>query len=173
MKLIITVLVCFIYISCKTSDKAKPDSKCIYSNKYESGSIKYIGELDCDSKPIKVRKGLWKEFYENGILKSSGKYASSSYTECCFSGYCKLEYSYKIGEWNYYYDNGKIMASGIYDKGKRHIQTNCEGGDIISFGIIGNNWQYFNSEGELLNKANEEIINSIKNVFLTDWNMLE
>jgi len=45
--------------------------------------------------------GEWKEYYENGKLKSIGKYG---------------DYGKRIGKWKHYKENGKLDETYNYDK---------------------------------------------------------
>lgn len=66
---------------------------------YKAGNI--IGDGIVDASGLK--QGEWKEYYETGELKASGKY----------------ENGLKIGEWKYWYENGKLEQKGIYVKGEK------------------------------------------------------
>ncbi len=46
------------------------------------------------------RQGLWKEYFENGSLKSEGSYTDGK----------------TVGTWKYYFQNGKIETAGSYNK---------------------------------------------------------
>jgi antitoxin component YwqK of YwqJK toxin-antitoxin module len=45
-------------------------------------------------------QGDWKEFYDDGVLKASGKFKNGK----------------KIGEWKYYFHSGELEQVGTYDK---------------------------------------------------------
>lgn len=47
-----------------------------------------------------LREGTWKEYYEDGSLKSEGNYENDK----------------KTGLWKYYYPNGQLEETGTYDK---------------------------------------------------------
>lgn len=63
---------------------------------YDSGKVMAEGVLDSAG----VQQGEWKEFHENGQVKSIGKYVNGI----------------KVGEWKYYFANGKMFENGKYDK---------------------------------------------------------
>ena len=48
------------------------------------------------------KEGHWKEYYDDGNLKSEGAYKNDN----------------KTGKWNYYYPNGQLQETGIYQNGK-------------------------------------------------------
>lgn len=67
---------------------------------YDSGRVMAEGILDTSG----VQEGEWKEYHENGQLKSIGKY----------------DKGVKIGAWKYYYSNSKLFETGKYDsKGRQ------------------------------------------------------
>jgi antitoxin component YwqK of YwqJK toxin-antitoxin module len=68
---------------------------------YDSGKVVAEGILDESS----LQQGYWKEYHENGTLKSEGKYV----------------YGVKVGEWKFYYMNGKKFEIGKYDQKGRPI----------------------------------------------------
>ncbi len=52
-------------------------------------------------------------------------------------------YNYKIGIWTYYFNNGRIRAVGEYVTTNLHIDTSCEGGDNLIFGVMTKNWKFY------------------------------
>lgn len=67
---------------------------------YDSGRVVASGGIDDGDQ----QEGDWKEFYENGDLKSEGKYVGGV----------------KVGEWKYLFRDGKKFEVGKYDtKGKQ------------------------------------------------------
>jgi antitoxin component YwqK of YwqJK toxin-antitoxin module len=111
---------------------------------YPSGNKKISGNLSNE-----LRSGNWTEFYESGIIKSSGQFSSGSYTVCGvvpFTAY----YEFKIGEWNYYYPNNKVKANGVYEYGSKNIENTCESGANLKCGNLTNEWNFYNSNGELV-----------------------
>jgi len=71
---------------------------------YKTGEIKEIGKLDepygLDKTPEK--RGPWKEYYRNGILRGEGGYNGI-----------------KLDIWKYYYDTGELQAVGNYESGRK------------------------------------------------------
>lgn len=76
-----------------------------------------------------LKNGDYKSYYENGKLKSEGKYSNNL----------------QAGVWNYYYQNGKIKGTGNY--------INGDGSDLGDTGIPKNNregnWKFYNESGTL------------------------
>ncbi len=62
---------------------------------YDSGRVMAEGILDT----LGLQQGEWKEYHENGQLKSQGKYLNGL----------------KVGPWKYYYANTKVFETGKYD----------------------------------------------------------
>ena len=65
---------------------------------FKNGKIIAEGILTDSGK----KQGLWKEYYENGSLKSEGNYKDDK----------------KTGKWKYYYKNGQLEETGEYVDGK-------------------------------------------------------
>lgn len=63
---------------------------------FHKGSM--VGEGIIDEEGIK--DGPWKEYYDDGTLRSAGSYDKGN----------------RIGEWKFYYENGKIEEQGRYNK---------------------------------------------------------
>jgi len=63
---------------------------------YDSGRVVASGPINGADE----QEGDWKEFYENGDLKSEGNYTDGV----------------KMGEWKYYFSDGKKFEIGKYDK---------------------------------------------------------
>jgi antitoxin component YwqK of YwqJK toxin-antitoxin module len=67
---------------------------------FDSGRIVAEGILDSTG----MQQGDWKEFHENGKIKSEGKYVNGV----------------KVGQWKYYFPDGKMFEIGKYDnKGRQ------------------------------------------------------
>jgi hypothetical protein len=105
---------------------------------YEGGSKKSSGKyaVTDDKQLSNIKTGQWKQYYENGQLKSEGNYKISSYLNCCVSGACREYYSYKDGLWKYYSEKGILEYEAEFTPTKLHVDTNCEGGDSMTFGIV-------------------------------------
>lgn len=83
-----------------------------------------------------IKTGYWKEYYANGQVRSEGIYKVSSYLNCCMSGPCRQYYSYRDGLWKYYLEDGTIAYELEFKPSRLHVNTNCEGGDTLIFGLI-------------------------------------
>jgi antitoxin component YwqK of YwqJK toxin-antitoxin module len=62
---------------------------------YDSGRVMAEGVLDTAG----LQQGEWKEYYENGQMKSIGKYLNGN----------------KVGQWKYFYASSKVFEIGKYD----------------------------------------------------------
>jgi len=83
------------------------ESKVIFENDVPKGMI-YTYFKNGNPKEIMyviddTTQGVWKEFYENGIIKLSGNYNSDSQ---------------KIGEWSEFNKNGMLLGKTTYDSGQ-------------------------------------------------------
>ncbi|WP_445749952.1 MULTISPECIES: hypothetical protein [Bacteroidota] len=83
-----------------------------------------------------LKVGYWKEYYESGILKMEGNYNLGSYVSCCMGGACRTFHYYRTGLWKFYNDNGKLNYELTFEPTEFYIDTTCEGGDKLLFGII-------------------------------------
>ena len=105
---------------------------------FETGEIKSKTNFAIDSKnkvsPFKV--GLSESYNELNNLIEKGHYELGEYTSCCAGGLCKQFYNYKIGEWQYSYPNGIVKAVVEYKTANLKLDTSCEGGAKLKFGII-------------------------------------
>ena len=110
--------------------------------------------MDGSLSPFKI--GKWDIYYDNDILKQSGKYQIGRYVECCFAGPCNRYYNYKIGKWKFYYANGNLKADVNFELTKLRISTNC-GGDNIKYGIIDETSKYYDEKGTLLTENIKEL----------------
>jgi uncharacterized protein len=72
-----------------------PDGKIIKGYLYKKGKL--IGEGITDEKGF--RQGPWKEFFEDGKLKSEGKYKDGR----------------RISSWKFYYQNGRTEEEGTFN----------------------------------------------------------
>ncbi|MEM6806689.1 MAG: hypothetical protein AAF696_35135, partial [Bacteroidota bacterium] len=60
--------------------------------------------------------------------------------------------------WKYWYPNGLLKAKGNYVSKKRHIETNCEGGDSIITGKVKlENWIIKDINGNQMNVEGDDI----------------
>lgn len=83
-----------------------------------------------------LKVGHWKEYHPNGNLKTEGVYHLGSYIDCCAGGACRQFYYYRSGLWKYYNENGELTYELNFKPSEFHIDTTCEGGDIILFGVV-------------------------------------
>jgi hypothetical protein len=131
------------------NDKFAGNDTLIIKN-YTDSTIKSKGNyaIDSENKVSELRVGEWFEYYENGNIKETGFFAIGSYLDCGIGGLERSFYNYKIGKWTYYFKSGKVSATGDYQTIKTLIDTRCEGGDSLDFGVINNNWTFYNEQGE-------------------------
>ena len=129
-----------------------------------------------------LRIGLWKFYYDNGILKEQGEYSiilkedikiinhqdcnDCLIDEVALRNTLKDKYSIETGNWIYYYRNGKIMQTGsylpIWNIDIVWAEIVKDDGTIAYFnnGIPVNPqakqtglWKFYNEEGELTDKT--------------------
>lgn len=133
---------------------------------FSNGLLKEVGRYayDQENELSTLKIDEWSTFYDDGQLKSKGKYEIGSYIQCCMSGPCKEFYNFKIGIWKYYHPNGQIFAEGEYEVKPLKIDTSCQGGDNMPFGIINSNWQFFDSKGNQIHPAMESLL-ELESVF--------
>lgn len=96
---------------------------------YGTGEVKAIGKLVEVSKHVndsvyflKEKKGEWKWFYKNGVIKSIGR-GGDSHKYNIWKYYDKqgnldslgaYTENAKIGPWEYYHKNGQLRETGVY-----------------------------------------------------------
>ncbi len=97
------------------------------------GSGKYAVAQNGEISNLKF--GFWKEFDEEGNLNSEGNYKISSYIDCSVGGAIYVYYFYRSGRWRYFKSNGQLAYELEFKPKPHHIETNCEGGDDLIFGI--------------------------------------
>tara|TARA_R110002167_G_C12396829_1_gene626487 strand:- start:52 stop:651 length:600 start_codon:yes stop_codon:yes gene_type:complete len=83
-----------------------------------------------------LKVGYWKEYYDNGNLKMEGDYLLGSYVGCCTGGACRFFHYYRTGLWKFYNDKGELNYELAFEPTKLQIDTTCEGGDKLLFGLI-------------------------------------
>ena len=83
-----------------------------------------------------LRVGYWKEYTENGTLKMEGNYKLSSYIGCGVGGPFRAFNYYRAGLWKIYDNSGELKYELNFEPTELHINTSCEGGDKLLFGII-------------------------------------
>ena len=119
---------------------------------YPSGQLKAEGTIDVHypySSPIIIKKGLWKHYYENGLLFSQGEFTPTYYTQCCPSGPCQIYYSYKSGLWVYLHSNETLVGSGMYFNYQDHIRTSCGVGDVKTYSKTTADWIIKSNDGNI------------------------
>ncbi|MEO8403357.1 MAG: hypothetical protein ABI480_02140 [Chitinophagaceae bacterium] len=116
---------------------------------YPNKKIKEIGQYTKKDWPFSctARTGYWKEYYENGQLKSFGEYQSELIEN--FWGHTgPYTVFYKIGYWIYYYKNGQLKALGKY---------NLEETGERRESLITDNWLLYDSLGNRIKDKSEFI----------------
>ncbi len=113
----------------------------------EKDSVYRIGKRTIDTNEVfnNLYVGIWKSYYSNGNLLSSGKYEIGITTECSSYNEKTCAHSYYSDKWTFYYANGKKMAIGFFDN-KFQIKK----------------WKFYNDKGKTINEPTkfiEEIIN--------------
>lgn len=106
----------------------------------QPGILKAVGALDSTGK----RTGEWEFFYEDGKIKSRGKYNKSrkegKWTYYYHSGKIEQEGNYKKdsyqGQWRWYYENDKLHRDENYENGQEdgHFVEYDINGQVISEG---------------------------------------
>jgi hypothetical protein len=115
-----------------------PDLDSTVTLNYESGKVKAVGKyaLADYRTSDNLKTGYWKEYHEDGSIKSEGNYKLGSFLQCCTGGLCREYYMYRDGMWKYYNENGEIKYEVEYIPSKLHVKTSCEGGDSLTFGLV-------------------------------------
>ena len=119
---------------------------------YTDKKIKAIGfyAIDIQGDKTYYRVDLWTEFYNNGEIKSIGKYQFALVYDCCGGTLCNQVCPYKVGDWTYYYDNGKIKAAGSFRVEKTKANTSVEN-QFNYKSIMTSSWLFYDSNGQLAN----------------------
>jgi hypothetical protein len=114
-----------------------PETDTLIELKNRKGTIIGIGKVALQGDYVSNLKfGLWKEYDENGVLTAEGNYKISSYLDCCVSGLCRTHYYYRSGEWKYFKKDGEIDFILEFKPELHLVDTRCEGGDKMIFGLI-------------------------------------
>jgi len=145
---------------------------------WNNGKLRYKGYYDVVNK---VKEGLWKEYYKNGILKSEryfkdGQlYGLSKYyyengilEEEGNFGHAGIDSSRKIGKWKYFYQNGKIKCEGDYATNEEWKYYYISGALKYVWKFMGKGYnhlgelnyayfRYYNEDGSLKSEDNEFI----------------
>ncbi|MBF9254848.1 hypothetical protein I2I11_16215 [Pontibacter sp. 172403-2] len=114
-----------------------PDLDSTVTINYESRKVKAIGNyaLADDNTSSNLKAGYWKEYHENGNLKSEGNYKLGSFLQCCTGGLCSDYYMYRDGKWKYYNEKGELEYEVEFIPSRLHVKTSC-GSDSLTFGLI-------------------------------------
>lgn len=105
--------------------------------KHENGVTEGIGKIAVnDGRESDLKIGHWKEYNNKGVLQKEGTYKLGTYIQCCFGGPCRRFYFYQDGLWKYYNSNGELSYELTFEPTELHIDTSCEGGDKLIFGIV-------------------------------------
>lgn len=95
-----------------------------------------------------LRLGPWRYWYADGQLKAKVRYSVDCYVHCCALGPCDLPYDFLTGDFELWHPNGQLMAKGVFEATERHIDSNCEGGEMLRDGDIPSEGTCWNEEGE-------------------------
>jgi len=94
-----------------------------------------------------LRTGEWWYAYDDRHERARISYQVRFYTECCFGGPCKQPYETPVGEFEAWWPNRQHLAKGRFKLVPVHIDTNCEGGDTISRGVLSADTLYWHEDG--------------------------
>ncbi|OCK41826.1 hypothetical protein BA195_13625 [Tenacibaculum soleae] len=103
----------------------------------KNGKLLSVGKVAVSKNGTSVMKfGNWKNYNENGILKSKGEYKIGKYVDCGVGGIEQMFYHYKTGIWEFYNNKGETELKLEFIPKEHFIDTRCDGGDKMLFGII-------------------------------------
>ncbi len=85
-----------------------------------------------------IKVGLWREYHENGKVKSQGDYRISYYEDCCLDVPCTVFYYYRFGQWRYFNSNGDLDYELEFKPEKMWTSTRCNKIDTLVFGLVKN-----------------------------------
>lgn len=116
-----------------------PENDTLTELKNKKGTVIGIGKMAvADNKVSDLKFNLWKEFDSDGILTAEGNYKISSFIDCGMGGAFRAFYYYRIGKWKYFKKNGDLDFVLDFVAKEHFVDTRCEGGDKMIFGIIEN-----------------------------------
>ncbi|AXT19250.1 hypothetical protein D7030_13490 [Flavobacteriaceae bacterium AU392] len=116
-----------------------PEKDSLIELKNKKGTVIGIGKMAVENNDVSFLKfDLWKEYNSNGILSAEGNYKISSYIDCCTAGACRVFYYYRIGKWKYFKENGELDFTLDFVPKEHSVDTRCQGGDKMIFGIVEN-----------------------------------
>jgi hypothetical protein len=114
-----------------------PEKDTLVELKNKKGTIIGIGKMAvADNNVSDLKFNLWKEYDSNGILTAEGNYKISSFIDCGMGGEFRAFYYYRIGKWKYFKKNGELDFILDFVPKEHHVNTRCEGGDKMIFGIV-------------------------------------
>jgi len=113
-----------------------PEKDTLIELKNTKGSVVGIGKMAVPNKNASDLKfNLWKEYDSNGILSVEGNYNISSFIDCGVGGAFRAFYYYRTGKWKYFKKNGELDFVLDFIPKQHIVDTRCEGGDKMIFGI--------------------------------------
>jgi hypothetical protein len=114
-----------------------PKNDTLIKLKNKKGTIIGIGKMAVsDNNVSDLKFNLWKEFDSYGILSAEGNYKISSFIDCGMGGAFRAFYYYRIGKWKYFKKNGELDFILDFVPKEHFVDTRCEGGDKMIFGIV-------------------------------------
>lgn len=114
-----------------------PDRDSLVNVLDKGGKTIEVGHFAMTGRHVSnIKVGLWKEYYETGVVRNEGKYKIGSFLDCCTSGLCRTYYSYRTGLWKYYNDKGNLEYELEFEPSKLYVKTRCQGGDSLTYGLI-------------------------------------
>lgn len=140
MKKLITkhILFLLLMLSFTSCSVFKKNPKLICGN-----DIDYISKEQGQFDKNGNKTGKWKEYHENGYLKSVGNYVNGN----------------REGEWNFFYDNGEELNVEYYKNGKHSNGTEKANGQLEKTGSYKNDkktgeWKHYDQQGNLIKTEN-------------------
>jgi len=123
-----------------------PEKDTLIELKNKKGIVIGIGKMAVsDNNASDLKFNLWKEYNSDGILLAEGNYKISSFIDCGMGGAFRAYYYYRFGEWKYFKKNGELDFVLDFIPKEHHVDTRCEGGDKMIFGIVENiSLEYWN-----------------------------
>lgn len=114
-----------------------PENDTLIKLKNKKGTVIGIGKMAIsDNNVSDLKFNLWKEFDSDGILTAEGNYKISSFIDCGMGGVFRAFYYYRIGKWKYFKKNGELDFTLDFVPKEHFVDTRCEGGDKMIFGIV-------------------------------------
>ncbi|MBZ9779899.1 hypothetical protein LB452_13300 [Psychroflexus sp. CAK8W] len=118
-------------------ENGTPENDTLIELKNKKGTIIGIGKMAVSENNVSDLKfNLWKEYDSNGILTAEGNYKISSFIDCGMGGGFRAFYYYRIGKWKYFKKNGELDFVLDFVPKEHFVDTRCEGGDKMIFGIV-------------------------------------